>query len=243
MECQVKGLRLRERAALAEYRLDRIEKQVSEHASRDKGKDWWDRLSSLTPIVSGVVLAIIGYYLNDSVNVALKRQELQLSNVKEMHDLLATLNDPATSAKNAEAAAFALSAFGAPAVGPLVTAVFIGGEVRRPAAENALRAVGLSDPRAVCGPMLKILDNHTGRFSWLTHLTAIRWIGDVECDKAGPVLSRYRGILSQVVSPETMTPLAAIVSDDPQPDLNSAHQLTEELDRTLRILQAHGSGR
>jgi hypothetical protein len=229
---------LQERTAVAEYRLDRLEKQAAE-PPKEKSKDLWDKLSGLTPIVSGIVLAIIGYYLNDSVNAGFKRQELKLSNVKEMQEQLATLENPATSAKDVEVAALTLSAFGAPAVGPLVTALFVGDEVRRPAAEIALRAVGLSEPEAVCGPMIKILDNHTGRFSWLTHLTAMRLIGDLECQNAGMVLAEYRAVLHNVVSPETLPALAAIVADDPRPDVNSARQLMDELERTAKILQAH----
>jgi hypothetical protein len=229
---------LQDRTAVAEYRLDRLEKQTAE-SPKEKRKDLWDKLSGLTPIVSGVVLAIVGYYLNDSVNAAFRRQELKLSNVKEMQEQLATLQNPATSVKDVEVAALTLSAFGAPAVGPLVTALFVGDEVRRPAAEIALRAVGLSEPDAVCGPMIKILDNHTGRFSWLTHLTAIRLIGDLECPNAGSVLAEYRAVLQKVVSPETLPALAVIVADDPRPDATSARQLMDELERTSKILQAH----
>jgi hypothetical protein len=43
-----------------------------------------------------------------------------------------------------------------------------------------------------------------------------------------------------VGSPETLPALVAIVADDPRPDVNSAHQLMDELERTSKILQAHG---
>ena len=156
-------------AIARETRLTRLEDDVKK--LKPKGKDGWEKLQAVTPLIAGVVLAFVSYLLTGSVNNAIQRQQLQLSNVKEMRDLLAQLDTADAAA--AESAAFTLSAFGRPAVPPLMAALLAGGEVRAPAAERSLRAIGMNEPAAVCGPIRRVIDNRTGRFSWLAHLSSI----------------------------------------------------------------------
>lgn len=198
-------------------------------------KDPWEKLQALSSLLTAIVVAVLGYFLHDSVSNALKREELQLSNVKEMRDLVAKLQASNTTADDADVAAWTLSAFGRPAVGPLVTALCASGEVRGPAAEKALRAVGLSDPEAVCEPTIKIVDNRTGRFSWLVHLSAIRLIGDLDCPRAKGVLHRYRDEL-QRVTPQTLPSFARTVDSDPPVDMAGVEQLKTEIARAFEAL-------
>jgi hypothetical protein len=227
-----------DRIPVLDYRVAQLERRASEPPAT-KRKDAWERLQAVGPLLTGVVVAVLGYWLTDSVNAALKRQELQLSNAREMRELVATLLNADTTAEQADVAALTMAAFGPPAVAPLVTALFAGGDVRGPAAERALRAVGLSSPDAVCGPMTAVLDNHTGRFTWLTHLSAIRLVGDLECPRAQPVLQRYARLLEQVRGADTVGAYAAIVDSEPPVDLAAVDQLKGEMQRTLKILQGH----
>jgi hypothetical protein len=227
-----------DRLAVLSYRVARLEEDGARNRTTAPArKDVWERLQATGPLLTGVVVAIIGYWLTDSVNTALKRQELQLSNAREMREALSTLVSDSSTAEQAEVAALTLAAFGAPAVGPLVTALFAGGDVRAPAAEKALRAVGLGDAAAVCGPMIRILDNRTGRFTWLTHLSAIRLIGDLECRDARPVLQRYSRLLDQVRGPDTLAAVSGIVDPDLPVDLAAVEQLRAEMKRTERIVR------
>jgi hypothetical protein len=228
-----------DRVAVIDYRVAQLERRASDPAPPPRRKDAWERLQAIGPLLTGVVVALLGYWLTDSVNAALKRQELQLSNAREMRELVATLLNVDTTGEQADVAAMTMSAFGPPAVAPLVTALFAGGDVRAPAAERALRAVGLSTPDAVCRPMISILDNHTGRFTWLTHLSAIRLIGDLECPRAQTVLQRYARLLEQVRGPETVAAYAAIVDSEPPVDVAAVDQVKGEMQRTLKILQGH----
>ena len=111
-------------AAERETRLRRIEEELKK--LQPKRKDGWEKLQALTPLVSGVLLAFVGYFLTGSVNNAIQRQQLQLSNVKEMRELLAQLET--ADSNQADVAAFTLSAFGRPAVPPLMAALLSGGE-------------------------------------------------------------------------------------------------------------------
>ncbi len=223
-----------EAAAAREARLSRLEEGVKK--LQPKQKDGWEKLQALTPLVSGVFVAIVGYFLTGSVNNAIQRQQLQLSNVKEMRELLAQLNT--ADSNQAEAAAFTLSAFGRPAVPALVAALLAGGEVRAPAAERALRAIGLNESEAVCEPVRKVLDNRTGRFPWVAHLSAIRLLGDLECRRARASVEAYARALDRIKSPGDVSAFASRVDADPPLDFAAVEQLQAEAARTLRIFRS-----
>jgi len=225
-----------EAAAAREARLGRLEDEIKK--LQPKRKDFWEKLqssSSLSSLVSALLVVIVGYYLTGSVNNAIQRQQLQLSNVKEMRDLLAQL-DTAGSGQ-ADAAAFTLSAFGRPAVPALMAALISGGDVRAPSAERALRAIGLNDAEAVCEPARRVLDNRSGRFSWIAHLSMIRLLGDLECRKASTSVEAYAQALAAVRSAADVSAFAARFDADPPLDLASVEQLKTETERTLKILR------
>jgi len=222
-------------AVARETRLTRLEDDVKK--LRPKGKDGWDMLQAVTPLLAGILLAFVSYFLTGSVNNAIQRGQLQLSNVKEMRDLLAQLDTADATA--ADSAAFTLSAFGRPAVPPLIAALLAGGDVRMPAAERSLRAIGLNDPAAVCGPIRRVIDNRTGRFSWLAHLSTIRLLGDLECRDARTSLEAYSRSLALVKAPADIEQFASRVERDPGSpfDFSAVEQLQTETARTLRIIR------
>ena len=85
--------RLQDDLLRKEARITKLEAELEQ--VKRKGKDAWDIFQSLSqslsPFVTGVVLAIVGYFLTGAVNVALQKQQMQLSNVKEMKELLEKL--------------------------------------------------------------------------------------------------------------------------------------------------------
>jgi hypothetical protein len=221
-----------EAAAAREARLSQLEQDVKK--LQPKTKDPWEKLQAVGPLISGLLVAIVGYLLTGSVNNAIQRQQLQLSNVREMRDLLAQLN--AADADQADVAAFTLSAFGRPAVPALMAALAAGGEVRAPATERALRAIGLGDPEAVCGPARQLLDNRSGRFPWVAHLSAIRLLGDLECRGARTSVESFARALDVIHKPSDLGTFAWRVAPDPPLDLDGVGRLKTELERTRRIL-------
>lgn len=222
-----------EAAAAREARLGHVEQELKK--LQPTRKDGWEKLQAVTPMVSGLLVVIVGYFLTGSVTNAIQRQQLQLSNVTEMRDLLAQLDTADTG--QAEAAAFTLSAFGRPAVPALMAALIAGGEVRAPAAERALRAIGLADPGAVCEATRKIIDNRTGRFSWVSHLSAVRLLGDLECRQARASVEAYAQALGAVRAPADLAAFTSRVDPDPPLDLGAVEQLKTETERALRMLR------
>jgi hypothetical protein len=221
-------------------RLVRIEgaievKQPPSPPTGRRGKDFWDKLSALAPFLSGAVVVIVGYYLTGSVNNALRREEVQLANVTEMRELLLSLQGPEPD--EWQAAAFTLSAFGPPAVPPLITALTVSDEVRSPYIESALRAIGLTRPDSVCLPMIGILANHTGRISWLMHKSAIRLIGDLRCPEAVPALRRYAEIVNTSRTSGNADAYAQIVDPAVPIGALALERMGEDLERTLRIVE------
>lgn len=224
----------------AEARLAKLEEQLK----APKRKDVWEKLQAVAPLASGIVLALVGYFLTGAVSVRLQQQQLDLSNVKEMRDLLAVMVSPKSLPEELQAAAFTLSAFGTPAVAPLVGALITSdqrafGDDRRTLTVDALRTIGLTRPEAVCGPLLKILDNHTGRFAWTVHMVAIQIIGDLECPGAGPTIQHYNDVIRRVAAPADLPTYSPLVAASPEVDMIAIDQLKQELQRTLRIIGAH----
>ena len=182
-------------------------------------------LQALTPLI----IAAVGWFVTDAVRSGFERQRLQLSNVTEMRDLLLKLVGPSVTLQEAQAAASTLSAFGEPAVAPLVTALGSADDVRTPPIEDALRAIGLNHPSAVCDPLLQILRRPTGRFTWLLHRSAIRIVGDVDCANAGPVLQAFKTSLAN----GTMKTYEPASDDWLAVPPEAAQLLNTDLDRAL----------
>ena len=59
-----------ERLKKLEERLQKVEKRP---------KDKWDKFQSLSGIVSGLMVAVVGYFLTGSVNRALQERQFQFS--------------------------------------------------------------------------------------------------------------------------------------------------------------------
>src|SRR5215475_5492024 len=78
----------------------------------DKPKDFWDKLQSVSALISGALLALVGYFLTGPVNQTIQKSQLQFNYVKEMEELLAKLGEPKASLEEAKTAAVALAAFG-----------------------------------------------------------------------------------------------------------------------------------
>jgi hypothetical protein len=157
----------------------------------DGGIDWPAWIQATSPIL----LALVGLYFTDTVRQGFERQQLQLANASGMQALLVQLLGPNVTTDEALAAASTLATFGPPAVAPLVAALINAGDVQTPAIEGALRAIGLNNPEAVCGPLMSVLEHKAGRYPLLMQRSAIRVIGDVRCPAARTLLQQYRNAL------------------------------------------------
>ena len=190
----------------------------------EKGIDWLAWMQATTPIL----LALVGVYFTDTVRTGFERQQLQLANASGMQGVLVQLLSADVTQANARAAASTLASFGPAAVAPLVTALADADDVRTPAIEGALRAIGLNNADAVCGPLMSILERQSGRYSWLMYRSAIRVIGDVRCPKARTLLQAYATSLAAgaltTFDPETETwpPLSQEITELLKADVDRA---------------------
>jgi hypothetical protein len=206
------------------YRLDATV-ELKQPPEPEKGFDWLSWVQAASPIL----LALVGLYFTDTVRTGFERQQLQLANASGMQPLLQTLLSAEVTQVNAKAAASTLAAFGPAAVAPLVTALADADDVRTPAIEGALRAIGLSNPKEVCGPLLSILERPSGRYSWLVHRSAIRVIGDVRCPASRALLQRYVRTLDD----RSLKTFDAAMEDWVPIEPDNAKLLKADVDRAL----------
>jgi hypothetical protein len=213
-------------------RLDRLRK-LEKDLEKLKGPYWVEILKALLPpLISGLAILLAGYWLTGSVNNAFQKRQLQLSNAKEMQALLQQFRD----GKEPESTALALSAFGEPAIVPLLYVLDQGGgDVQVVAAAEGLRAIAATEPAPVCGQLSRVLRNRTGIFSWETHLQAIKLGGELECNDFQIDLKNYEALLTPPKG--GLKTYSAIVRERPAPDEGSLEDLRQALAKSQGLLQ------
>jgi hypothetical protein len=199
-------------------------------------RDWLEVLKAVAPIVSGLAVAVVGYFLTGAVNNAVQRQQLELSNVREMRELLLKLGNPQAPREEVQATAVTLSAFGGRAVPPLINLLQGGGETKVVAAQEGLRAVGMTDPRSVCEQLSRVIANRTRLFGWDTQLWSIGLVGQLGCVEARPVLEEYDRLLRASSASPDLAPFSRIVRENPAPSPRSLDDLQKALDQSLLLL-------
>lgn len=217
-----------------ESRLAVLEAAAKKPAAPPPRKSGWDVAALLMPLMNGVAIALVGWWLTGAVELALKRDTLQLAQVKEMQALITGLTSDKLDVETALPTALTLAAYGKPAVAPLLallTERF--DEVRGPAAESALRAIGMANREALCEPLVILARARAGRLSWPVHATVIRLIGDSQCEKAA---AQLRAIDHRLES--TDVPALAVEYDSrPVFDRNSVLELRRTIAASLRSLE------
>ncbi len=209
----------------------------SESKQKLKQKDFWDKLQAFSPLITGVVIALVGYFLTGSVTQALKERELELSNLKEMREMILTLGKENITDSEAQAGAMTLAVFGKYAVTPLIIQFQMERMANQIAAEKALQALSLTYRPDVCKPLIDILENRTRLYNWDVHRRAIRLIGAIGYKEAKPALERYRSLIKNSKSKEGLEVYKRIVSEDRPPNYESISLLEEEVQSALQALE------
>ncbi|HUS07274.1 MAG TPA: hypothetical protein VMZ52_13290 [Bryobacteraceae bacterium] len=191
-----------------------------------KPKDAWDKFASLSSLLSGLVIAVVAYFLTGSVNNALQERQLQFSNAKEMQELLSRMADPKTLIPDKESTALVLANFGRYAIAPLLNEIESGQEGRMTAGERGLQAIGFSDPTNACRELRRVVEKPSRIFHWYTHAAVIRLLRDGDCRDVLPVLQRY-----QSADPKSL------YRDDPAPSPEDLGRVKQELENTLHALR------
>ena len=171
---------------------DRINK-AEENPKEKSGSGTWPWISDvLKTLLPSIVLAVLGWALKDTVDLALREREIQLEAVKEMETLIPDLQKKDLSPEDAQAKAAQLAAFGQYSVSFFVNILEVGSQNAKAGAEEGLRMVARSDPQSVCAPLQTAITNHSALYVWQTHLTALRVLGQAGCTKACKDVASYR---------------------------------------------------
>lgn len=194
---------------------DRLEKLEKTAAEKPSGR--WQRFSkwmgpALPTLITSIVMLVLGYWIKDSVDIAIKQQTLQLSYVKEMKEQLvamATESDPDAVKR----AAVVIAAFGEPALLPLMNELRFGGN-RELGAVSGLSALAFMHPQAVCGGVMRVLKSPTQPLSWEGHAAAAQTLAAANCSEALPVLQAHVTLLAPVADGGTVD-VTQLIADNP----------------------------
>ena len=188
-----------------ERRVDQLEEKVASAAP--KKKDGWDRLQSVSGILTTLVTGGLGLYLTMVVNGALEERKLEASAVKEMRDSITKLNGVNTP-EDAQALGLTLGAFGSFAVPALVAALSTPGTARASGARTGLLAASLTDKPFVCAALVEVVTNRSRRYTVSMHIDATELMGQIGCrDRASAAALKQQ--LARVSQAETPAGFAA----------------------------------
>jgi hypothetical protein len=158
-------------------------------------KSWPARLlgwmgAEAPKLLASVVVLVLGFWIKDSVDLAIKQRQLDLSYTKEMLAVLQKLTEEEDLGK-LNNAAVVLASFGEPALPGLLM------ELRRPdlhavAAVRGLEAMAVREPQTLCRVLPPLLLKRNQHYGLGAHRSLVELIGDNGCFKALPQLRRYR---------------------------------------------------
>jgi hypothetical protein len=221
----------------------RVDARINKNKTQEGRYDKFLRtVNAFSAIIAGTLVACVAYFLTDSVNHALQQHQIEVASGQAMQILTATLRDSHVEKPAAEAAALSLaSAFGNDAAITLIMELEDGNEITIPAAEKALRALGLKNPAPTCELVAKVVLNNSRLFSLRTHETAIRLLGDLGCPNAAQTLHQYRTFLASVAARNLQNPIdeySKVFGSEPAIDQGGIRDLTNTLDNELTLIQA-----
>jgi len=154
--------------------------------------------------VLSAVLFGVGYKVNESINQAFKREELDLAYAHELRDLVNGFDTAGDDEAKLNANAIGLSLFGKHAITPLIERL-TKGDVATRAAETGLRLIGTGAPLDACPRFAQVLEDRAHLYRWQTHKTIIRVMGQSNCAQQAPLLERYQADLTAAASDEAAT--------------------------------------
>jgi hypothetical protein len=202
-------------------------------------RGWLDVFQALSPLITPVLVALVGFVLVERVNVTLRQRQADLASGEAISKLVSTLRDPTVELKAADGAALTLAAYGGDAVLPLISVLEYGSDVTTAAAGKGLRVLGLMHRDATCRGLGQVVDNRTRLFKWTTHQTAIVLIGELGCRDQREDLRRYKTLLDGAATAEGLPAYRGTVQgnvtpgdvDDLERDVNQALAMLERIRR------------
>ncbi|MEO6280985.1 hypothetical protein [Roseateles sp.] len=166
-------------------------------------------------LIASIVVLVLGFWIKDSVDLAIKQRQLDLSYTKEMLSLLQKLNEEEDLAK-LKNASVVLASFGEPALPALLM------ELRRTdlhgvAAVHGLEAMAVREPALLCRALPPLLLKRNQHYGIDAHRGLLQLVGDNGCVKALPLLRRYRDFVNAAVAGQPAELRRRIGGDIPAP--------------------------
>lgn len=194
-------------------------------------KDNWDKAEILGkiagPLVVGLVIGFFGYWLKDSVELAFKQQEIELSSAAAIQGLVADLLRPNATQVQADAAALAMASFGRPALIPLTSALMHGSSTIIDASKKSMFALSLTYSQETCITLKEILNNRNKQFSHYAHLAVVQLLGEVGCGDALESLESYFEYVKDD-SPDARKNYQSILSDKSAPSVAAIDEIKDQ---------------
>jgi len=177
-----------------QQRLERLEKKSEEPTKKGIARlvAWMG--PALPQLIGSVVILILAFLVKDSVDFAIKQQQLQLSFVKEMKEQLEAMANKNATLADIERAAVLVAAFGQPAVMPLMNEMRYGGN-RAIGAEAGLRSLAFMNQEAVCDIIPRVIASPTRLLDWEGLMVSARVVAAGNCTSALSTLQKHEQIL------------------------------------------------
>lgn len=188
----------------------------------------------LPKLVGAAVLLVLGFALKDSVDLAIKQRQLDLSYSKEMQGLLQKMAEQ-TEMNALQATAVVLASYGEAALPALLSELRNTG-LRADAAEQGLAALALRNPAPVCEALPRVLRLKSRQYDWQIHQKIVRMLGEQDCRDAVKPLHRYRILVDEAANGRPAR-FEALVRQAPLAPAEEYPRLIRTIDRSLQQLQ------
>ena len=193
----------------------------------------------LPQLISSIVMLLIALGVKDSVDHAIKRQELQLSYVKEMEVHLIAMAKADAGQEDVERAGVLVSVFGQPAVMPLMNELRYKGN-RNLGAQAGLRSLAFMNCDAICNIVPRVVSSPARTLDWEGMMVSAEVLAAGNCVSALPILREHERRLNEARAGNSES-LKAIVDAIPSPAQQAAWQ--ESLSESIKILSSTGAPR
>lgn len=151
---------------------------------------------ALPQLIGSAVMLVLAFMVKDSVDLAIKQQQLHLSFVSEMKAQLEAMAKEDATVAEIERAAVLVATFGQPAIMPLMNELRYGGN-RAIGAETGLRSLAFMNQDAVCELIPRVIESPTRLLNWEGQMVSARIVAAGNCKKALPTLRKQQRLLTQ----------------------------------------------
>lgn len=189
---------------------------------------------ALPQLIGSAVILVLAFWVKDSVDLAIKQQQLHLSFVAEMKEQLEAMAKEDATLAEIERAAVLVAVFGQPAIMPLMNELRYGGN-RAIGAETGLRSLAFMNQDAVCELIPRVIESPTRLLNWEGQMVSARIVAAGNCTKALATLQDQQRLLTEAEKGNEEG-LKKIVEEAPM--VRQRKLWLESLREAIRILSA-----